>query len=679
MMGATAFTLFLLASGTISPSPCESAGKSAREMLDREARLSYDVDERRPTVAQLQELACLRWKLWQQEAIARPGPNLPLGETWLDGGRGALERWLLIADDPTPAIELLAEMVAAEPRRLALRSLWDATARVRASRFATHPAFLEACARLGVSLGEDLDAGACARARIASPPSPPMVALLLARIAARASDTTAAGNWFDHALRDAATADDWDHLQWHLRWFASPEEFDSLQTLEGAQKLAAMREMLARRDLELALPLGTRVLAHFERLDHVERHFRLEGVRGHDWRLMEGPSTGLEMPPGTIGAPGELYRQVPRWQAEFDDRGTIWLRHGQPSQRIRASVGAELWHYEDRVQPLWFEFAAEPFTGSVEATRLVLGRAGPHWCDVSQYRCYLADAMMQAESKQAILLELVEEDRDIVDIALATDDIGANANDRIRPLVRGHQLWDLQTGAPIVLLAYALRLPADQDASEDGHFVRLRVRSFDAQQGATRDTSVMRLHRQAIASGDTMPRHAVGLLLLPEPSRHLVWGAHFDWGEGTASASGSARVPPPEQRVAMSDLVLGHATGGMSWQHRGRTVSVNPLQANPLDAPVPLYYQVRTTAALDGARTTIAVHRMERGRPEPKAALSVTFDSPLLRGTNEATPTVDASQLSPGAYQLRVIVQDADRAVVAQREAPLNLYGDGKR
>lgn len=674
-MVSPASVLLVVATGVAPLTPCDGITAGADDLLRREAQVSFATDPQQPTVAQLRSLACLRWALWRVEARARPGPFLALGDTWLDGSRGALERWLLAAEDPTPAIELFAEMIAAEPRRLARRSLWDATARMRATRYAAHPSFLEGCVQLGVNLGEDLHAGACARARIASPPSPPMIALLLARIAARASDTTAAGSWFDQALRDAAAANDWDHLQWHLRWFASPEEFDSLQVLEGERKLAAMREMLARRDLELALPLGTRVLAHFERLDHVERHFRLEGVRGHDWRLMEGPSVGLEEPPDARSAPGTTFRQVKRWQAEFDDRGAIWLRHGEPTQRILATVGAEVWHYADRVQPLWFEFASESFTGTVEATRLVLGRYGPYWCEVSQHRCNLALGMTKLPDW--LHLELVEEDREIVDIALATDDIGENASARVRPLVRGHQLWDLQTGDPIVLLAYALTLPADQDASEDGHFVRLRIRSFDAQEGATRDTSVMRLHRGPIASDDTMPRHAVGLFLLPRPPRHLVWGAHFDWGEGSASASGSTRVPPDEQDVALSDLVVGRTTGALPWRYRGRNVQVNPLQANPLDEPIPLYYQIRSAHGESGARTVISIHRMERGEPDATPAVSLAFDSPLAPGVNEGSQIVNASQLPPGAYELRVMVRGADGVVLTERRAPLNLYGQG--
>src|SRR5690606_36780050 len=113
---------------------CGEVHPSVDAALAREAVVSYEVNERHPTIAQLRELACLRWTLWQEGARARQGPYLPLGETWLDGSRGALERWLAAADDPTPAIELLDEMIAGEPRRLARRSLWDATARVRASQ-----------------------------------------------------------------------------------------------------------------------------------------------------------------------------------------------------------------------------------------------------------------------------------------------------------------------------------------------------------------------------------------------------------------------------------------------------------------------------------------------------------------------------------------------------------------
>src|SRR5690606_7296282 len=149
----------------------------------------------------------------QEEARARPGPFLPLGETWLDGSRGALERWLATADDPTPALELLDEMIAGEPRRPARSPPWDAAARLRASQHAMHPAFLTACARLGVTLGEELEAGACARARAAMPAPPPLVSLLLAQMSARTADTAAAGVWFDTALRHAALQDDWELLQ----------------------------------------------------------------------------------------------------------------------------------------------------------------------------------------------------------------------------------------------------------------------------------------------------------------------------------------------------------------------------------------------------------------------------------------------------------------------------------
>src|SRR5690606_7246633 len=99
-------------------------------------------------------------------------------------------------------------------------------------------------------------------------------------------------------------------------------------------------EFFEHRDDDELHPRGQRLAEHYRRLDVARRNYRLVSDRRQ---------YGI----------AERYRST---QSEYDDRGVIYVRHGEPSQIVRYNAAGiepnESWLYRRESGNLLFHFVA---------------------------------------------------------------------------------------------------------------------------------------------------------------------------------------------------------------------------------------------------------------------------------------------------------------------------------
>jgi hypothetical protein len=180
----------------------------------------------------------------------------------------------------------------------------------------------------------------------------------------------------DSAGRDAYRED--------LAWVANPEElarFDSLPI----DSVAIWTHLFWRgRDaLEMRQP-GERLTEHLRRWVHAHQNFQVlrpndapihaEGIRDENqWGVLEGrdPYLSIVLSEAALSGPGWKLFQRTQW--EVDDRGAIYIRHGEPTKRISSPTGPpnESWLYQRAIDRPVFHFLGSHALGTTAATTLV--------------------------------------------------------------------------------------------------------------------------------------------------------------------------------------------------------------------------------------------------------------------------------------------------------------------
>src|SRR5690606_7963044 len=245
-----------------------------------------------------------------------------------------------------------------------------------------------------------------------------------------------------------------------LRWFLSPAEDSTWRTLAPGDIAAWLSDRLLVRDIRDGRAPGARVVAHFQRLDYVEQHFRLQVLPVRRARLRTGAavpdapaaSFSVYRATPTSKTAANVFRAFPRWQTDFDDRGVVWMRFGAPTERwyytaprdpgeVQANyLKRETWRYDIDGRSLLLSFESEQGDGSEDATRLVTGVVGDHFCGLDLRRCMQGERALEALNWNAYnaespadrrglaveeVLELQRQDAEQITQATTTDDNAA--------------------------------------------------------------------------------------------------------------------------------------------------------------------------------------------------------------------------------------------------------------
>lgn len=467
-----------------------------------------------------------------------------------------------------------------------------------------------------------------------------------------------------------------------LSWIADSAElkaFDAVAT--PGERAAWLTEFWGKRDALEARDVGERLAEHYRRWFQARHDFRLVSRHRH-YDITE------------------RYRSE---QAEFDDRGVIYLRQGEPDRRARFVQGDvepnESWLYRRPTGDLVFHFVARDDATDyklVESLVDVLGfgrgvRAG------SQMDAQLADLYASRHDFGGIYTRVAASQRP-VGTELATErahgrqDIarGTTSDSYTRrfdlpmgvlasEFVTGEETADSAGGGGggggqlfhVVFAIPGERLSAAPAEAAGGLRYPLRFRLIVADSTghvvAQHDTLRVFTARQPVRH----PDYLTGRIALPVPAGRYVYRllvTTLDGGAGDL-VTHDARVDSLDpRRFSVSDVVVGRDGSGLVWHTAaGDTVRLNPLQRFPQGSGVNLYYELYGLARGAAYHTVVRLER-EGGRSlfsaigrlfgGGRSPVLLEFDAPSDGPVTRVQRGIELRDVAKGSYRLVVTIAD---------------------
>ncbi len=523
------------------------------------------------------------------------------------------------------------------------------------------------------------------RELIASEPKMSLQPILLAmaKIAYQQNRPQVGEDLFWRAVAQIRSHVDAQHVFEQIKYIVNEQEMRRFLAMTSPEeKRQFFQQFFARRDPTPAAAYNVRLQEHFKRLIYAEKHYEYDGFR--TW----------------FNSPDKLnYLKFPatyKLSTEFNDKGLIYIRHGEPDERqvtVSGNVPTnESWRYwkRDDQPELIFHFVIdENATGNnwrltpvIPYPEMLQDRID--WGGV-YYRLLTADAadLLRYEN------EMAEASRQFVDVGFQTD--RHHWPDSIKALrlffspatFRGtgdSTVVEVFYAVPIKDLAGALRkgqplrleqgLAVQDTASWRTLYktVRYSLLQPEILQSRT-DANFIERFRFQMPPGD----YRVSLHVRPEKTRWL-GGYQFD-------------LQAPDYRpphLSMSDLQLAYqidaATDSKSKFQKGDLqVVVNPSRRFSRQQPVYAYFEIYY---LQPGENGVSRYRIEytmkllksrkRGLKKifgflgggGKSSISLSTDREQPGETAIEWVSFDVSRLQPGKYQMLIRVRD----LISRRE-----------
>jgi GWxTD domain-containing protein len=465
-----------------------------------------------------------------------------------------------------------------------------------------------------------------------------------------------------------------------LTWIADSAElkvFDAQST--PGQRAAWLDEFWSKRDAAEARDVGERLAEHYRRWFQARRDFRLVSRHRH-YDVTE------------------RYRSA---QAEFDDRGVVYLRHGEPDRRARYVhpdvESNESWLYHRPTGDLVFHFVARDdvsdfklvesladvlgFSRAVRASTVMDGQMSDLYASRHDFGpLYMRVAASQRPIGKELASERAQGRQDIAVGTLSdsyTRRFDLPMSVVASEFVTGEDTADSTAasgGGQLLHVIFAIpgeRLSAAPPEAAGGLRYPLQFRLIVADSSghviAQLDTVRVFAARQPVRH----PDYLTGRLALPVPPGHYVYRllvATLDGGAGDL-VSGDARVDTLDPRhFSVSSVVVGREGSGLVWHTPvGDTVRLNPLQRFPQGSGVNLYYEIYGLARGAAYHTVVRLER-EGGRSifgaigrlfgGGRSPVLLEFDAPSDGPVTRVQRGIELRDASNGNYRLVVTISD---------------------
>ena len=457
-------------------------------------------------------------------------------------------------------------------------------------------------------------------------------------------------------------------------------EFDRQQ---GPRRAAYLRRFWSERDRADLRSDGERLQEHYRRLFYARKNFQLTSNNRH-YDIVE------------------RYRSGSR---DFDDRGVIYIRHGEPSSRATyAAPGLEpneSWRYTRTDGDLIFHFIAREDVQDfklVESLFDVLGFSN----------AVMLQDRGNAAGDNAVAEQLMLSREQLSPIYRRLQSAGRGSTGRYQNQERRAGQESIAVGTTSD--SYELRFPNELKATSEvlavgrdsaGHQLQIayaiagsslepvtvtrgflysvRLR-FVAMDHTGKVVSALDTTRHFVAPERVPPNeHLVGRVAAPVPSGALQYRLAIQQGDdaGMTLPRDSVRVgPATSAALALSDLVLGSRTANLGWRRTpDDTVLFNPLRTYKRGEEMELYYEIE---GLRPAPYTVelAVKKRGSGRGIIKkifgggnAAIKLKFEQQATTAAVTTHRSLKLDRLKPGHYVLELLVVDAEgRKDVRSRE-----------
>lgn len=509
-----------------------------------------------------------------------------------------------------------------------------------------------------------------------------------------------------HRVSDTARAE----VRRDLRWFAEPDELAVFDAVPADSVGLWLRRFWFGRDLEDGRRVGERMVEQFRRYQYAVENFALPSKRrGFDVSFAYQDTT----------------------QQEFDDRGVIYLRHGEPSERTTYTATGydpnESWIYRrDPPQTdLIVHFVA---INDVQDYRLVQSLAA-----VCRRR-HSADALVRGSglsTRRARAFEdmpigvadtaevhieqnCVQTRAGFSDVyerlsrvgiapantwatertatvsmaheATTSDSYALHFDHRLRPVVSSFAIGDEQR-RPELHLVFAVpvaRLHALDVGGVPAFAINLRLLVYDSTSRLVAALDTLRVFRSpARAGASAWLTEQVALHVPPGQFRYSFVIEETNASAGDAVSNREIEVPRLDGGFNASDVVVGREGSGLVWRRPEGAIALNPLMRFPRDGEASLYYELYGLPQGAQVGTQVRVvplggrsifRRLFGGRGGADLSYTTVTDAP---GRTRVRQTLNLRGLSPGRYRLEVSFTDPVSGRRIVRESPFQI--DGQR
>jgi GWxTD domain-containing protein len=463
--------------------------------------------------------------------------------------------------------------------------------------------------------------------------------------------------------------------RYDLATIASDSVMREFDRTSGPRRAEYLRRFWSERDkIELRTD-GERLREHYRRLFYARKNFQLTSLHRH-YDIVE------------------RYRSGNR---DFDDRGVIYIRHGEPSSRASyASPGLEpneSWRYSRPDGDMIFHFMAREDVQDyklVESLFDVLGfsnalalrgegLAGSGTDPMAQQlllsREQLAPIYGRLQAAGRISTgRYQDEERQVgqESIALGTtsDSYELRFPDELKVksevLAVGHD----STGSQIQIAYAVAGSTLEPVLVTRGYLYSVRVR-FVATDRFGRVAASIDTTRHFVAPAPVPPgEHLVGRVSVPVHPGLLHYRLAVQQGEesGILLPRDTVRVgQPTSASLSLSDLVLGNRSTNLFWERTPEdTVAFNPLRTYKRKEEMQLYYEVEGLSAGTEYTVRIAVRKQGGGGGLFRkvfggggAQISLKFQERASFPVTSTDRSLKLDKLKPGEYTLEVQVEDA--------------------
>ena len=485
------------------------------------------------------------------------------------------------------------------------------------------------------------------------------------------------------AINSIRTLGDADLIFEDIKYIIADDELRDYRLLRtGADAKRFFTTLWTKRNPYPAEESNERIAEHFKRLVYAEQ-----------WFEQFGPKTF---------APETMPLDFPQsyfLNEEFNDKGIIYLRHGEPHEKVVTARSEEsndswIYHATDEYPQMMFDFYV-PKGAHITEWRLVPVLPDPDmWEDRADYsRTYLR--LVQSRSDASVsesLLRATDEARGMISMGIGSDRFEYTKELQYFDSPISFTCFRGAYGQTLVSIGYVVA------PSEIGKAFPDSVKQFDVMaEYSMYDSAWTKVataqkeqwYKRVGVNGDVMiDRFQAGVV--PD-SYTVAWQAKPVDGKQVFSRKIRAFVPDfSGSSLMMSDLELAYsiepAKNSTGFGRGSLSVVPNPLMRCPLNHPLYLYFEGYNLARDSKGKTSYTIEYQLKSIELDKSFLarllttekktSITIPSERV-GSEDWSPeyvAIDVSELEPGKYQLQVKLTDNVARKSVLRSITADIY-----